>query len=194
MIYPPRPKNQIKADSMKLFDNGAYIAQPKLNGSNCVIVIESESVSFFNRHKEKFAYPPQIDFSPLSLTGRTILNGEFLNKNQEPLNNAIVIFDILEWNGKSLIGCTTEERLKRLDMYFGPQQKGEYITPLLPAIYRINNFYSDFRTKYDELISIPLIEGFVFKRKTGVLEPGHTENNNSGWQFKCRKPTKNYRI
>jgi hypothetical protein len=45
---------------------------------------------------------------------------------------------------------------------------------------------------YEEIAKTPLYEGFVLKKRLAQLEYGFTEINNSKWQLKCRKPTKNY--
>jgi hypothetical protein len=37
-----------------------------------------------------------------------------------------------------------------------------------------------------------MYEGLVMKRPTGTLETGMREANNTGWQVKVRKATKNY--
>ena len=36
-VYPPRPKNAISPCDLDFWDNGSLLAQPKINGSNCVI-------------------------------------------------------------------------------------------------------------------------------------------------------------
>jgi len=41
-IFPPRPKNAIPDSELNFWDNGSLIAQPKLNGSNCVIFTNGE--------------------------------------------------------------------------------------------------------------------------------------------------------
>jgi hypothetical protein len=47
---------------------------------------------------------------------------------------------------------------------------------------------------FEELIKIDMVEGLVMKRKSGKLEIGNTENNNTKSQIKFRKATKNYKF
>ena len=51
-IYPPRPRNPIISDDLEFWDNGSLVAQPKLNGSNCVVFTNGEKVMMMNRHSQ----------------------------------------------------------------------------------------------------------------------------------------------
>ena len=52
-IYPPRPKNTIPDYELSSFDDGTFIAQPKLNGSNCVIFTNGSRFIVMNRHGQR---------------------------------------------------------------------------------------------------------------------------------------------
>lgn len=193
MIYPPRPKHLILEKSLPSQEGKDFVAQPKLNGSNCVLFVTANSYTAYNRHKELMSKQPIIPILELTKGDEMILNGEWLNKNQEPLNNAFCVFDILNYKGVSLVGMDYTTRLAILDAIFGTTNTEGYLTNVLGNIYRVNTYTKNFHQLYQELSKIPLIEGLVLKRKTAKLESGWSENNNSGWQLKIRKPNKNYR-
>lgn len=52
-IYPPRPKNAaIPSSDLNSYDNGTMLAQPKLDGSNCLIFTDGKTVKVMNRHSQ----------------------------------------------------------------------------------------------------------------------------------------------
>jgi hypothetical protein len=67
-----------------------------------------------------------------------------------------------------------------------------FISKVSNSIYRAHNFKSDFANLWKTAIKTEMIEGFVLKKPTGKLEDGIREANNTGWQVKIRKATKNY--
>ena len=52
-IYPPRPKNAIPSTELDFWDGGSLLAQPKFNGSNCVIFTNGEDNVVMNRHNQR---------------------------------------------------------------------------------------------------------------------------------------------
>ena len=49
-FYPPRPENCIPDSDLDFWDNGSLVAQPKLNGSNCLIFTDGVRSIIMNRH------------------------------------------------------------------------------------------------------------------------------------------------
>jgi hypothetical protein len=107
-IFPPRPKNPIPNTELSFWDNGSLIAQPKLNGSNCLIFTNGEKHIVMNRHNGRLTNFQLKDDEIKALYkgtgGWTILNGEYLNKNKQDenrktFNHKFVIFDILVNDG-----------------------------------------------------------------------------------------------
>ena len=201
-IYPPRPKNAIPDYELSSFDDGTFIAQPKLNGSNCVIFTNGQKTIVMNRHNSRLTNFELKDQELKDIyrgSGWMILNGEYLNKNKpdetgNSFNHKFVIFDILCFNGEYLIGKTFEERIKLLDVIFGTQNSDkDYLYRVSENVYRVKSFETGFKNIYDCLTPIDVIEGLVMKRKNAKLEIGATENNNIKSQLKCRKATKNYK-
>jgi ATP-dependent DNA ligase len=202
-IYPPRPKNAMPDSELNSWDDGSLIAQPKLNGSNCVIFTNGERFIVMNRHGQRLTNFQLSDGELKSLyrgSGWMILNGEYLNKSKndetgQPFNHKFVIFDILCYDGDYLIGSTFEDRVKLLDSLFGTRNsEKDFLFSISENIYRVKTYMTGFSQLYDMLTPIDMIEGLVLKRKSAKLELGSTENNNTKSQLKCRKPTKNYKF
>jgi hypothetical protein len=204
-IFPPRPKNAIPDSDLNFWDNGSLVAQPKLNGSNCVIFTNGEKLMIMNRHSQ---YMTNVDIQRQEVLdlfkgepGKwMVLNGEYLNKskqdeNRQTFNHKLVIFDILVYNSDYLVGKTFQERISLLDELYGKNDSEKsYLYSISNNAYRVKSFESGFKSLYDQLTPIDMIEGLVLKRKNARLEIGNTENNNIKSQLKARKATKNYKF
>lgn len=202
-IFPPRPKNAIPDSELNFWDNGSLIAQPKLNGSNCVIFTNGEKIIVMNRHNQRLTNFNLSDNEIKDIyrgDGWMILNGEYMNKsksdeNGQVFNHKFVIFDILAFNGEYLVGKTFEERVKLLDELYGQlESEKEYLFKVTENVYRVKSYLTGFKQFYDKYTPIDMIEGVVMKRKNARLELGTSENNNIKSQLKCRKATKNYKF
>jgi hypothetical protein len=204
-LYPPRPEYKINPTTISTYDNGEYLAQPKYNGSCCVVFMNETELHVMNRHKQKMTlvHFDKIDFrSAYKGSGWMVLTGELLNKNQigetgESFNQKLIIWDILVYNGQYLIDTTIETRLELLTKLY-PEMGGSHFKHLIPiglkGIYRAPVYENKFDVLYQSIVSIPLYEGLVFKRKGVKLSYGYNSGNNSGWNVKCRKETKNYQF
>jgi hypothetical protein len=204
-IFPPRPKNAIPDSDLNFWDNGSLVAQPKLNGSNCVIFTNGEKLMIMNRHSQ---YMTNVDIQRQEVLdlfrgepGKwMVLNGEYLNKskqdeNRQTFNHKLVIFDILVYNSDYLVGKTFQERINLLDELYGQKDSEKsYLYSISNNVYRVKSFESGFKSLYDQLTPIDMVEGLVLKRKNARLEIGNTENNNIKSQLKARKPTKLYKF
>lgn len=203
-IFPPRPKNAIPNDELDFWDNGSLIAQPKLNGSNTTIFTNGEIFRMMNRHDQplqSFSITTQeiLNIYKCKKGEWLVINGEYMNKskmdeNNKVFNHKFVIFDILVQDSNYLVGRTFEDRIMLLDELYGTSDSDkEYLYGISENIYRVKSYDRNFKSIYDKLTPIDMIEGLVMKRKTAKLELGVTENNNVKSQLKCRKPTKNYK-
>jgi hypothetical protein len=201
-IFPPRPKNAIPDTELNFWDNGSLVAQPKLNGSNCVIFTNGVKTIVMNRHNQRLSNFNISDNEIKDIyrgEGWMILNGEYMNKsksdeNSQVFNHKFVIFDILGFNGEYLVGKTFEERIKLLDEIYGQvDSEKEYLFKVTENVYRVKSYLVNFKDIFDNLTPIDMIEGLVMKRKNARLELGTSENNNTKSQLKCRKATKNYK-
>jgi hypothetical protein len=201
-IFPPRPKNAIPDTELNFWDNGSLIAQPKLNGSNCVIFTNGVKTIVMNRHNQRLTNFNISDNEIKDIyrgEGWMILNGEYMNKsksdeNSQVFNHKFVIFDILGFNSEYLVGKTFEERIKLLDEIYGQvESEKDYLFKVTENVYRVKSYLVNFKDIFDNLTPIDMIEGLVMKRKNARLELGTSENNNTKSQLKCRKATKNYK-
>lgn len=202
-IYPPRPKNAVPSTELNSYDNGTMIAQPKLDGSNCLIFTDGVQVKTMNRHGEsmsRFDIPKEEILSLYKGRGGwTVINGEYMNKSKREeygitFNHKFVIFDVLVVDGEYLVGKTFEQRIKMLDDMFGVNDsKFSYLYAVSENVYRMKSFDKSFLERFETLSRIDMVEGLVMKRRNARLEIGNTELNNTKSQLKCRKATKNYK-
>ena len=201
-IFPPRPKNAIDPEDLDFWDNDSLLAQPKMNGSNCLIFTNGVKSFIMNRHNQRLTNFRLSDSEIKDIyrgEGWLVINGEYLNKNKSDENNQsfnhkLVIFDILSYNGEYLVGMTFEERIDLLDKLYGvTNSEKEYLYKITENIYRVKSYYVGFSKIFSKLSIIDMIEGLVMKRKNAKLEIGLTELNNVKSQIKCRKITKNYK-
>ena len=202
-IFPPRPKNAIPDSELNSWDDGTLLAQPKLNGSNCLIFTNGEKSVVMNRHNQRLTNFRISDEEVKNMyrgNGEWIvLNGEYMNKNKsdesnQPFNHKFVIFDILAYDGDYLVGKTFEERVNLLDtLYDQIDSKKDYLYSISTNVYRVKSYRDGFKAFFDKYTPIDMIEGVVLKRANARLELGATEQNNIKSQLKSRKPTKNYK-
>jgi len=202
-LYPPRPKNAISPNDLTFWDNNSLLAQPKLNGSNCLIFTNGVKVIVMNRHNQRLTNFRLTDEEVKSLYrgngGWMVLNGEYLNKSKmdetgQPFNHKFVIFDILCFDGDYLVGKTFEERVQLLDTLYDQRNcEKEYLFGISENVYRVKSYLSGFNDLFNQLTSIDIIEGLVMKRRNARLEIGSSEMNNVKSQIKCRKATLNYK-
>ena len=202
-IYPPRPKNAIPSSDLNSYDNGTMLAQPKLDGSNCLIFTDGKTVKVMNRHSQpmsRFEIPTEEILSLYKGSGGwTVINGEYLNKSKRDetgntFNHRFVIFDILVNDGDYLIGKTFDQRIKILDEMFGTiESEKNYLYSISANVLRVKTYADRLLENFERLVRIDMVEGLVMKRKNARLEIGNTELNNVNSQLKSRKPTKNYK-
>lgn len=219
-IYPPRAENALPASSIKDYDDGTFLAQPKLNGDCLLIFTNGIETIVMDRHKKQFSKPIKMMESLKMLHRESIsekkddksnkwmiLVGEHMVKSQrneagDIWNEKYVIFDIIAFDGIQLIGKTFQERVELLDKLYGKEEialtkTGTYTDKFLYAtnvegVFRVKSFYDCFTTIWNDLIKIEMYEGLVLKRMGARLENGNSQKNNTSSQIKFRRPTKNY--
>jgi ATP-dependent DNA ligase len=199
--YPPRPEYKISSDQLYKYEKD-HLIQPKLNGSCCLIFIKGEKIRIFGRHKNENLSNFKLNNKDLKILNCNndnwnVVVGEYMNKNKngvygKPWNHKFVIFDILVHDGEYLIGTTYQERVILLDNIFGVIDENDYLYKITDNIFRVKTFYVDFLERWNNIIKIDMLEGFVLKKKKQKLTIGISEKNNLS--HKCRKETKNYRF
>ena len=207
-IYPPRPESAIPPEELERINDG-YIAQPKYNGSCAALFINGRSdFQLYNRCGFPLTNHQFISYTQLNDSDRyMVLCGEYLNKNKKgedglPFNHKFIIWDILVWQGRYLVGETFESRLKILSNLFGTNQSlvtasslvmYEHLqTTPVENVYVSPSYVNNFKSLYDEVVQTELYEGIVLKKASARLDTGFKPRNNYTWQFKARKETKNY--
>lgn len=208
-LFPPRPIQTTKHTELGKYDIGKFIAQPKYNGTCCNVFISKDEIIVMNRHKGSITSQySHIDFRGMHRgEGWMVICGEFLNKNKagedgKPFNLKFVIWDILVYEGRYLLGTTFGERMDLLEQLYPCSkmivEKDKFIaykhlcfTPHA-NVFRAPCYDKNFEALYSSIVDTDLYEGLVLKRRDAKLSFGLTEKNNNDWQIKCRKPTKNY--
>lgn len=199
-IYPPRVKNKIAPESLSAFDKmGKFLSEPKLNGSSMEVYMDGVHTQITNRHKSVIGC--KISLGELGSLhrgkGEMVLCGEYMNKNQKDetgnyWNIKYVIWDIIVYDGKHLLGTTFEERYQLLKKLYPDNPVKKYIHQITENCFRIGAIYSDFLKTFNDISQYDIYEGLILKRMDGKLENGTSENNNIRTQIKVRKSTKNY--
>jgi len=200
-IYPPRPSTKAPESYLSSLDARGYFGQPKLNGSCAELYTDGNLLDFMTRHKKPFSNKLLItdeEFKSIHTgKGWIVLTGEYMNKsqkgpNRKVFNGKFVIWDILVYEGKHLKNTTALERQVLLEKLYPTSYHDGWIGKVTENIFRVHNIFNNFHEKWKELVKIDMYEGMVFKKETGKLELGFNANNNTSWQLKIRKPTKNY--
>lgn len=211
-LFPPRAEHKVSEDQVSKYDNGEYLASPKYDGSCCIVFMNDKGfLKIMNRHTEELSLvkEKEMDFAGAHRgKGFIALAGELLNKNKKgedgnPFNQKFIIWDILVYNGLYLIGQTTQERLELLENLYpcnriqvSKDHSIEMYNHICctghKGIYRAPTYLSGFSELYKDLVKTDLYEGLLLKRKDAALSYGYNEKNNTSWQIKIRKSTKNY--
>lgn len=202
-VFPPRAEYKTNPENLYKYDNGSYLAQPKLNGSACVVMLHEDGRrQVWNRHGKQLHL---IDYSQVNLNplhrgeGWMMLCGELLNKNKrgedgQPFNMKFCIWDIIQFEGQSLEGHTTIQRVELISHLYPSQPTLRHLSAIDNSenCYLIPNYDHYFDDLYQDLVKTDVYEGLVLKLKAAKLQPGPRESNNQSWQVKARKETKNY--
>jgi ATP-dependent DNA ligase len=208
-LYPPRPEVKIPPSDLDKLDTGQYIAQPKYNGSCCVVFTNGKELHIYNRHKEPLSkYSSKIDFLNLAANNNWyVYAGEYLNKSKLGEtglneNDKFIIWDVLVWDNEYLIGQTLLNRLRLLEDIYpceravvkksGLEMYEHLCCTEFTGIYKAPTYINNFKPLYDDVVKTDLYEGLVLKKIDSKLSFGFNTLNNQDWQVKCRKETKIY--
>jgi hypothetical protein len=210
-IYPPRPEFKVPPDELYKFEGQEYLAQPKYNGSCCLVFTNGEKCYVYNRHKNPMSnVSPNIDFNQLAKSNHWyVYAGEYLNKGKlgedgTKLNDKFVIWDVLVWQDQYLVGETLADRLILLEEEYpsnrirvspdGVESYEHLCFTNVENVFKAPTYTAGFTKLYNEIVEVDLYEGLVLKKAHSKLNFGFNELNNNDWQVKCRKPTKIYKF
>ena len=204
-LFPPRPKRKIKPSNLTKYETGEYLLQPKMDGSCAVIFTNGEQVIVKSRHKREFSRckmnTREIKEAHRGDPGSwMVFVGEYMNKSRQDelgcvWNHKLVVFDILVYNSKLLLGMSTIDRMRLLEDIYPERPFKPYLSKISKNIWRVKSIYEPegYLDKFNKIKCVDMFEGFVLKKMEAVLYPPYRIDNNSASQLKVRKPTKNYR-
>jgi ATP-dependent DNA ligase len=202
--FPPRSEHPVPVSNLPAWETPDYIAQAKLNGSYAVIHINQGEITAFNRHKQplsNFTIPKSEILALYDMsrcTGELVLCGEFLNKGQKDETGTypkyLALHDILV-KETFLYQYTYHQRYALLEEICGyPKTTEHYLREVSDNIKLFRNFADNFCQHFNELVSIPVVEGLVVKKLKSPLRYTLKPTSNQEGQFKFRKPNSNYKL
>lgn len=195
-LWPPRPEVKIPKTMTGFYDKRGWVAQAKLNGTCTVIFTNGKECLFKTRHNDDHkAWTPKAEhvefFNSTVTEGWNVFVAELMHNKSPLLKDMLYVFDVLVFAGKPLTGVSFAQRQDLLasviegaenDLWYENSQH----------IVRAKNHVGKTSLLYDKITEIPYVEGVVMKNPAAKLEHCFKANNNTSWQVKCRKTTKNY--
>lgn len=211
-FYPEKPVliHRDQALVNELSENDNYVAEPKYNGTRCVVVCLNGNIEFWTRHgapvKNMNKSAPEYEEmvkeikSNLPAKGHYQFEGELRHSKVIGVQFKLVLWDCLIYDGEYLNKLTYDERRELVLKHFQtpPNASGKVIN--LDAYRRrvsvIEQYTGDFKAIFDEFVSGQRqlgtpeeCEGLVIKNRKGKLALGRRTNPDSKWMFKIRKET-----
>jgi hypothetical protein len=181
------------------YEAKGWIGQIKKNGACTVAFSNGTQTIFKNRHNgDHKLWRPETDhnkfFADLSVNGQwVVFEAELLHSKGNSVKSTLYIFDILVWQGNYLTGKTFVERQSLLqEIFAGRLQDGNDDHWVLEKrIWLAKPLTKDFHKTWKALTHSE-DEGIVLKDPNAKLKLCNKPNSNSDWQFKARRPHKNY--
>ena len=211
-FYPEKPTLVHRDQELvqEMSDNPDFVAEPKYNGTRCVVVVLNGNVEFWTRHnhpvKNLNHSAPEYDEmvreikSTIPAKGHYQFEGELRHSKVTGIQYKIVLWDCLIYNDEYLNKLTYDERRELVKKHFQrPSDASGKVISILPYLKRvkvIDQFVGDFRAIFDEFVAgqrelgeYEEFEGLVMKNRKGKLALGRTTNPDSRWMFKIRIET-----
>lgn len=210
-FYPEKPslvhRDQPLVADMSKDEN--WIAEPKYNGTRCVLTVINGDVSFWTRHgaqvkilnKDSVEYTKMVNEVKEALpdTGHFQFDSELRHHKVKGLSFQLVIWDCFIYNDLFLNRLEYDERRALvLKHFYFPENTDKVINlnRYKRRVQVIEQFKTDFRKVFDEFVSgkrmlgnIDEFEGLVMKNRKSKLSLGRKTNPNSTWMFKIRIET-----
>lgn len=219
-FYPEKPVLVHRDQELveKLSEDSDFVAEPKYNGSRCIVVVINGKVELWNRHNKPMRNVVKTDNGYKELieeikskvpdTGHYQFEGEFRHNKCTGLQYKLVLWDCLIYNDEYLNKLTYDERRELVLKHFSVDKAANYaigdkiISLKEWADYNknrvtvIEQFKTDFRKVFNEYVSGKRMlahedefEGLVMKNRKGKLALGRKTNPDSRWMFKIRIET-----
>ncbi len=196
-LWPPRPESKIPVSMTGFYDKRGWASQAKLNGTCSVIFTDGTECIIKTRHDEDHKAwalkQEHKDFfnSTAKLGKWNVFVAELMHNKSPLLKDMLYVFDILVHDGVQLTGSTFADRQALLaDIIPGEEQDLWYEHS--KHIVRARNHTGASKALYERITATPYVEGLVMKDPNAKLDLCNREGNNTSWQVKCRKVTKNY--
>jgi len=196
-LWPPRPESKIPVGMTGFYDRKSWTAQAKLNGTCSVIFANGEQCIIKTRHDDDHkAWTPKTEhvefFKSTAVNGNwNVFVAELMHNKGPLIKDMLYVFDVLVYQGCQLIGQTFAARQALLEQII-PGNETELWYEHSRQIVRARNHTGNSRELYQRISEIPYVEGLVLKDPNAALGLCNRKDNNTGWQVKCRKTTKNY--
>ena len=196
-VWPPRPEVKIPVSMTNFYDKRGWMAQAKLNGTCTVIFTNGKDCIFKTRHNDDHKawspLPEHVEFfNGTAREGKwNVFVAELMHNKSPLLKNVLYVFDMLVSGGIPLTGTTFEGRQRILEQIIPGKEKDLWYEHD-PYIVRARNHVGVSSELYKRITEVPYVEGVVMKNPAAKLELCNRQDNNTGWQVKCRKVTKNY--
>lgn len=195
-VWPPRPEVKIPVSMTNFYDKRGWMSQAKLNGTCTVIFTNGKECIFKTRHNDdhKAWVPKQehIDFFKGTSKGNwNVFVAELMHNKSPLLKDMLYVFDMLVHESRHLTGRTFAERQALLERTI-PGAEQDLWHEHSKQIVRARNHIGTSKALYERITAVPYVEGLVMKDPKAKLDLCNREGNNTSWQVKCRKVTKNY--
>lgn len=196
-LWPPRPESKIPVAMTNFYDRRGWQSQAKLNGTCSVIFTNGTECIIKTRHGEDHKAwamrQEHVDFfRGTAKDGKwNVFVAELMHNKSPLLKDMLYVFDILVHGGQQLTGKTFAERQALLEEIIPGEQQDLWYEHS-KFIVRARNHTGASRALYERITAIPYVEGLVMKDPQAKLGLCNRKDNNTSWQVKCRKVTKNY--
>jgi ATP-dependent DNA ligase len=212
LIYPPHPA--VTWHPKDFHNISRFIAQYKYDDWRVLIYFfPNGTIDFYNRKKEKlprFQAPAKLldSLQKLNLPHGCfhVLDGGLLHYKTSRVKNTIVLWDILVFENRWLIGSSYKERYKILKSVCGNPLKNvtlkyrkdgkaiavDVALEVTKHLWLARSFRGNFRELFEKARPLAEIEGLVLKDPNAKLQRPFKMTENAKWLIRVRKPRIDY--
>lgn len=186
--YPNRPflLNPNSPKVREFSNHPDWDAEIKKNGTRLELR-KTTRFEFLNRHKKVLKYSPckelLAELQQLNVPKDTQLDGELMHFKVKGIKDIIVFYDVYILGGRNV----REELKYRREMLHDIFRGKTFNHIQISEVYE-----SNFESMFDRVIEQEENEGLVLKNKKGKIVWNPMRSPDVHWQFKIRRPHKNY--
>ncbi len=209
-FYPEKPVLlQITQDEFtEMSTSPKWVAEPKYNGSRCVVHILDGKVEFWDRHGKTLDFNSnplykdgrdkiiEILLSAFGKVGYFVFDGELRHNKVTGIQNKLVLWDCFIYDHELL--NKQPYWVRRSKLVEAGLVIEDYAIEETEPVSLIKQWKHHFKTVYDEYVAghwghPDEFEGVVLKNVNGKLNLGRVSGSQSNWMFKVRKQTGRHR-